>query len=155
MLESGRQLGLWRDAGFPRHRSVGDEATWCRALAEYARACAQAGRALQDWRTQLRQCGRRTLLAAREGSHELCPGAPGGLRVDSGWPPRASAQCPALLRATVVRAVRPEAHLHVTEEQTGSERRDGGLGSQSQLRVGLRASQALASFLATQCSHRD
>ncbi|XP_077722228.1 otogelin [Canis aureus] len=37
-------------------QSVGDEATWCRALAEYARACAQAGRPLQDWRTQLRQC---------------------------------------------------------------------------------------------------
>uniref|UniRef100_A0A452VGL5 Otogelin n=1 Tax=Ursus maritimus TaxID=29073 RepID=A0A452VGL5_URSMA len=37
-------------------QSVGDEATWARALAEYARACAQAGRALQDWRTQLRQC---------------------------------------------------------------------------------------------------
>ncbi|XP_021575161.1 otogelin [Carlito syrichta] len=37
-------------------QSMGDEATWCRALAEYARACAQAGRPLQDWRTQLRQC---------------------------------------------------------------------------------------------------
>ncbi|XP_051689895.2 otogelin [Oryctolagus cuniculus] len=37
-------------------QSVGDEATWCRALAEYARACAQAGRPLQGWRTQLRQC---------------------------------------------------------------------------------------------------
>nr|XP_025704328.1 otogelin [Callorhinus ursinus] len=37
-------------------QSVGDEATWCRALAEYARACAQAGRPLQDWRTQLPQC---------------------------------------------------------------------------------------------------
>eukprot|EP00071_Canis_lupus_P030061 XP_022263618.1 otogelin isoform X6 [Canis lupus familiaris] len=37
-------------------QSVGDEATWCRALAEYARACAQAGRPLQDWRTQLWQC---------------------------------------------------------------------------------------------------
>ncbi|XP_047680134.1 otogelin isoform X6 [Prionailurus viverrinus] len=37
-------------------QAVGDEATWCRALAEYARACAQAGRPLQDWRTQLRQC---------------------------------------------------------------------------------------------------
>ncbi|XP_072581571.1 otogelin [Vulpes vulpes] len=37
-------------------QSVGDEATWCRALAEYARACAQAGRPLQDWRTQLQQC---------------------------------------------------------------------------------------------------
>ncbi|EPQ18362.1 Otogelin [Myotis brandtii] len=37
-------------------QSAGDEATWCRALAEYARACAQAGRPLQGWRTQLRQC---------------------------------------------------------------------------------------------------
>uniref|UniRef100_A0A8C2YUV7 Otogelin n=1 Tax=Chinchilla lanigera TaxID=34839 RepID=A0A8C2YUV7_CHILA len=37
-------------------QSGGDEATWCRALAEYARACAQAGRPLQGWRTQLRQC---------------------------------------------------------------------------------------------------
>ncbi|XP_069325765.1 otogelin [Eulemur rufifrons] len=37
-------------------QSVGDEATWCRALAEYARACAHAGRPLQGWRTQLRQC---------------------------------------------------------------------------------------------------
>ncbi|XP_045433849.1 otogelin [Pipistrellus kuhlii] len=37
-------------------QSAGDDATWCRALAEYARACAQAGRPLQGWRTQLRQC---------------------------------------------------------------------------------------------------
>ncbi|XP_004621722.2 otogelin [Sorex araneus] len=37
-------------------QSGGDEATWCRALAEYARACAQAGRPLQGWRSQLRQC---------------------------------------------------------------------------------------------------
>ncbi|ELW70757.1 Otogelin [Tupaia chinensis] len=37
-------------------QSVGDEATWCRALTEYARACAQAGRPLQGWRTQLLQC---------------------------------------------------------------------------------------------------
>ncbi|XP_066109952.1 otogelin [Saccopteryx bilineata] len=37
-------------------QSAGDEATWCRALAEYARACAQAGQPLQGWRTQLRQC---------------------------------------------------------------------------------------------------
>ncbi|XP_012580647.1 PREDICTED: otogelin [Condylura cristata] len=37
-------------------QSVGDEATWCRALAEYARACAQAGQPLQGWRTQLWQC---------------------------------------------------------------------------------------------------
>nr|XP_021530849.1 LOW QUALITY PROTEIN: otogelin [Aotus nancymaae] len=37
-------------------QSMGDEATWCRALAEYARACAQAGRPLQGWRTQLLQC---------------------------------------------------------------------------------------------------
>uniref|UniRef100_A0A8D1AUF0 Otogelin n=1 Tax=Sus scrofa TaxID=9823 RepID=A0A8D1AUF0_PIG len=37
-------------------QSVGDEATWCRALAEYARACAQAGRPLQGWRNQLWQC---------------------------------------------------------------------------------------------------
>uniref|UniRef100_A0A8D0Y9P7 Otogelin n=1 Tax=Sus scrofa TaxID=9823 RepID=A0A8D0Y9P7_PIG len=37
-------------------QSAGDEATWCRALAEYARACAQAGRPLQGWRNQLWQC---------------------------------------------------------------------------------------------------
>ncbi|XP_004635011.2 otogelin [Octodon degus] len=37
-------------------QSGGDEATWCRALAEYARACAQAGQPLQGWRTQLQQC---------------------------------------------------------------------------------------------------
>ncbi|EDM07267.1 otogelin (predicted) [Rattus norvegicus] len=37
-------------------QSGGDEATWCRALTEYARACAQAGRPLQGWRTQLSQC---------------------------------------------------------------------------------------------------
>ncbi|VTJ52564.1 Hypothetical predicted protein [Marmota monax] len=37
-------------------QSGSDEATWCRALAEYARACAQAGRPLQGWRTQLWQC---------------------------------------------------------------------------------------------------
>uniref|UniRef100_A0A8C6FPV5 Otogelin n=1 Tax=Moschus moschiferus TaxID=68415 RepID=A0A8C6FPV5_MOSMO len=37
-------------------QSAGDEATWCRALAEYARACAQAGRPLQGWRNQLRSC---------------------------------------------------------------------------------------------------
>ncbi|XP_052508940.1 otogelin [Budorcas taxicolor] len=37
-------------------QSSSDEATWCRALAEYARACAQAGRPLQGWRNQLRSC---------------------------------------------------------------------------------------------------
>ncbi|XP_017528163.3 otogelin isoform X1 [Manis javanica] len=37
-------------------QSAGDEVTWCRALAEYARACAQAGRPLQGWRTELWQC---------------------------------------------------------------------------------------------------
>ncbi|KAM5248567.1 otogelin [Ctenodactylus gundi] len=37
-------------------QSGSDEATWCRALAEYARACAQAGRPLQGWRSQIRQC---------------------------------------------------------------------------------------------------
>ncbi|KAM6158513.1 otogelin [Rhynchocyon petersi] len=37
-------------------QSVGDDATWCRALAEYARACAQAGWPLLSWRTQLPQC---------------------------------------------------------------------------------------------------
>ncbi|CAH7458855.1 Otog [Phodopus roborovskii] len=34
----------------------GGDVTWCRALMEYARACAQAGRPLQGWRTQLPQC---------------------------------------------------------------------------------------------------
>ncbi|XP_075403820.1 otogelin [Tenrec ecaudatus] len=37
-------------------QSASDEATWCRALAEYARACAQAGCPLMDWRSQLPQC---------------------------------------------------------------------------------------------------
>ncbi|XP_042547668.1 otogelin [Dipodomys spectabilis] len=37
-------------------QSGSDEATWCRALTEYARACAQAGRPLQGWRAKLRQC---------------------------------------------------------------------------------------------------
>ncbi|XP_036060023.1 LOW QUALITY PROTEIN: otogelin [Onychomys torridus] len=37
-------------------QSGSNDGTWCRALMEYARACAQAGRPLQGWRTQLPQC---------------------------------------------------------------------------------------------------
>ncbi|XP_067151614.1 otogelin [Apteryx mantelli] len=33
-----------------------DNATWCRALTEYARACAQAGKPLHGWRTHFQQC---------------------------------------------------------------------------------------------------
>nr|XP_033784676.1 otogelin [Geotrypetes seraphini] len=33
-----------------------DNATWCRALTEYARACAQAGSPLHGWRMQFQQC---------------------------------------------------------------------------------------------------
>lgn len=64
------------------HRSVGDEATWCRALAEYARACAQAGWPLQNWRTQLRQCGGCIVLVGRDGFRQA-------LAWGCGWHPRA------------------------------------------------------------------
>ncbi|NWV08573.1 OTOG protein, partial [Ptilonorhynchus violaceus] len=33
-----------------------DDATWCRALTEYARACAQAGKPLHGWRGHFQQC---------------------------------------------------------------------------------------------------
>ncbi|KAM8938753.1 LOW QUALITY PROTEIN: otogelin [Pelodytes ibericus] len=36
--------------------SEGDVATWCRALTEYARACAQAGHPLLEWRAVHKQC---------------------------------------------------------------------------------------------------
>ncbi|NXO80532.1 OTOG protein, partial [Sitta europaea] len=36
--------------------SAADDATWCRALTEYARACAQAGKPLHGWRVHLQQC---------------------------------------------------------------------------------------------------
>lgn len=121
MLEGGRQLGLWCDAGFP-------------GTDRWATKPPGAGR----WRSTPERAHRRGGPCKTGGpSSGNVVGAPCwrpgrvhkssvlGLRVGSGWPPRASAQCPALLRATVVRAVRPEAHLHVTEEQTGSERRDG------------------------------
>ncbi|XP_029438960.1 otogelin [Rhinatrema bivittatum] len=36
--------------------SEADNATWCRALTEYARACAQAGNPLHEWRMQFQQC---------------------------------------------------------------------------------------------------
>ncbi|XP_075423815.1 otogelin isoform X2 [Ascaphus truei] len=36
--------------------SEGDNATWCRALAEYARACAHAGNPLHGWRMMFKQC---------------------------------------------------------------------------------------------------
>ncbi|NXN97592.1 OTOG protein, partial [Rhinopomastus cyanomelas] len=36
--------------------SAVDNATWCRALTEYARACAQAGKPLHGWRTHFQQC---------------------------------------------------------------------------------------------------
>ncbi|NWU95954.1 OTOG protein, partial [Upupa epops] len=36
--------------------SAADNATWCRALTEYARACAHAGRPLHGWRIHFQQC---------------------------------------------------------------------------------------------------
>ncbi|PKU49171.1 otogelin [Limosa lapponica baueri] len=36
--------------------SAVDNATWCRALTEYARACAQAGKPLHGWRIHFQQC---------------------------------------------------------------------------------------------------
>ncbi|KAJ6665054.1 hypothetical protein lerEdw1_005285 [Lerista edwardsae] len=36
--------------------SPADNATLCRALTEYARACAQGGKPLHEWRTQFEQC---------------------------------------------------------------------------------------------------
>ncbi|NWR71902.1 OTOG protein, partial [Centropus unirufus] len=36
--------------------SAVDNATWCRALTEYARACAQAGKPLHGWRMHFQQC---------------------------------------------------------------------------------------------------
>uniref|UniRef100_A0A8C9MPI5 Otogelin n=1 Tax=Serinus canaria TaxID=9135 RepID=A0A8C9MPI5_SERCA len=36
--------------------SAADDATWCRALTEYARACAQAGKPLHGWRGHFQQC---------------------------------------------------------------------------------------------------
>ncbi|XP_032546955.1 otogelin [Chiroxiphia lanceolata] len=36
--------------------SAADNATWCRALTEYARACAQAGKPLHGWRVHFEQC---------------------------------------------------------------------------------------------------
>ncbi|NXH17172.1 OTOG protein, partial [Bucco capensis] len=36
--------------------SAADNATWCRALTEYARACAQAGKPLHGWRMHFQQC---------------------------------------------------------------------------------------------------
>ncbi|KAM6075525.1 otogelin [Chlamydotis macqueenii] len=36
--------------------SAVDNATWCRALTEYARACAQAGKPLHGWRVHFQQC---------------------------------------------------------------------------------------------------
>uniref|UniRef100_A0A674KEL8 Otogelin n=1 Tax=Terrapene triunguis TaxID=2587831 RepID=A0A674KEL8_9SAUR len=36
--------------------SAADHATWCRALTEYARTCAQAGKPLHGWRTHFQQC---------------------------------------------------------------------------------------------------
>ncbi|KAM6274442.1 otogelin [Porphyrio hochstetteri] len=36
--------------------SAVDNATWCRALTEYARACAQAGKPLHGWRMYFQQC---------------------------------------------------------------------------------------------------
>ncbi|KAJ1177086.1 hypothetical protein NDU88_002349 [Pleurodeles waltl] len=36
--------------------SGNDDQTWCRALTEYARACAQAGSPLHWWRRQVQQC---------------------------------------------------------------------------------------------------
>ncbi|CAM4585048.1 unnamed protein product [Caretta caretta] len=36
--------------------SAAENATWCRALTEYARACAQAGKPLHGWRMHFQQC---------------------------------------------------------------------------------------------------
>uniref|UniRef100_K7FTZ5 Otogelin n=1 Tax=Pelodiscus sinensis TaxID=13735 RepID=K7FTZ5_PELSI len=36
--------------------SAADNSTWCRALTEYARACAHAGKPLHMWRTHFQQC---------------------------------------------------------------------------------------------------
>ncbi|KFU87934.1 Otogelin, partial [Chaetura pelagica] len=36
--------------------SAADNATWCRALTEYARACAQSGKPLHGWRLHFEQC---------------------------------------------------------------------------------------------------
>ncbi|KAL2310170.1 hypothetical protein Nmel_006413, partial [Mimus melanotis] len=36
--------------------SAADDAAWCRALTEYARACAQAGKPLQGWREHFQHC---------------------------------------------------------------------------------------------------
>uniref|UniRef100_A0A8C8BDK2 Otogelin n=1 Tax=Otus sunia TaxID=257818 RepID=A0A8C8BDK2_9STRI len=36
--------------------SAVDNATWCRALTEYARACAHAGKPLRGWRVHFQQC---------------------------------------------------------------------------------------------------
>ncbi|NXV63931.1 OTOG protein, partial [Molothrus ater] len=36
--------------------SAADDGTWCRALTEYARACAQAGKPLHGWRVHFQQC---------------------------------------------------------------------------------------------------
>ncbi|XP_051478017.1 otogelin [Apus apus] len=36
--------------------SAADNATWCRALTEYARACAQSGKPLHGWRMHFEQC---------------------------------------------------------------------------------------------------
>ncbi|NXY23003.1 OTOG protein, partial [Atrichornis clamosus] len=36
--------------------SAVDDSTWCRALTEYARACAQAGKPLHGWRVHFQQC---------------------------------------------------------------------------------------------------
>ncbi|NXP52667.1 OTOG protein, partial [Heliornis fulica] len=36
--------------------SAADNATWCRALTEYARACSQAGKPLHGWRVHFQQC---------------------------------------------------------------------------------------------------
>ncbi|NXB53713.1 OTOG protein, partial [Leucopsar rothschildi] len=36
--------------------SAAEDAAWCRALTEYSRACAQAGKPLQGWREHFQQC---------------------------------------------------------------------------------------------------
>ncbi|XP_061466225.1 otogelin isoform X9 [Rhineura floridana] len=36
--------------------SAADNATWCRALTEYARTCAQAGKPLHEWRARFQEC---------------------------------------------------------------------------------------------------
>lgn len=52
-------------------RSAADDATWCRALTEYARACAQAGKPLHGWRVHFQQCGNAPALVLENAAWSL------------------------------------------------------------------------------------